>query len=331
MAPYAAVDHSSVSDTIPLVSVVIPVYNVTNYLPACLKSVANQSYSNLQIIVVDDGSNDGSDLICRQWESNDSRFTAVVQTNSGAAVARNAALDRVEGEWLLFVDSDDVVAPWHVEILLKTAIKTGSDIVVGGYRSFIENIDDGVLVAPECGFAVNKASAVLEMMLYQEGIDTSPWGKIYKWDCFSNVRFPNLKSSEDLATVYKAFLNANTAAVIQDCGYCYRQTAGSLSYSKNEEGSWRVARDLAIEVDGKYPQLRKACNSRRLSHAFHVLPMVKRDDIIDELWSEICATRRSVVRDSRARKKARAAAIASFLGKNAACSFSKIAHLKYSR
>lgn len=315
----------------PMVSIIIPIYNAASYLPSCLESVVDQSYGNLQIILVDDGSNDGSRDICKQWEKKDARITTIVQPNSGAAVARNTALDQVEGEWLLFIDADDIVMPWHVDVLLDTALEAGVDIVAGGYRTFFENVSDGVLISPKRDKVVDEASAILEMMLYQEGIDTSPWGKIYRWDSFSDVRFPNVKSSEDLATVYKAFLNATTAAAIKDCGYRYRHVAGSLSYSEKEEGSWFVARDLALEVESIYPNLRKACDSRRLSHAFHVMPLARRDDVIERLWGEILNTRISVVKDSRARKKVRIAAISSFLGKGATYRFSKIAHSKYSR
>ena len=114
----------------PLVSVIIPVYNVRAYLPQCLESVINQSYGNLEILIIDDGSTDGSGRICDQYAEKDERIRALHTENRGLASVRNLGLEQICGEYISFLDSDDWMELNTIETQLKAMIQTGSDIVV---------------------------------------------------------------------------------------------------------------------------------------------------------------------------------------------------------
>ncbi len=306
----------------PLVSVVVPVYNAMPYFESCIHSILAQTYENIEILLVDDGSTDGSGVFCDELEAQDARITVIHTDNCGVASARNRALEIARGEWLVFVDSDDIVESWHVEALLSEARGDGAEIALGGYR-LLEAEGPGRLLAPSSAQSPVPARRAIEMLMYQEGVDTAPWGKLFRADTFAKVRFPPLPSSEDLATVYKPLLKSSKVAIVRDSGYRYRVTTGSLSASKLEEAAWDVARTASEEILKNYPDLERACCCRRLSFAFHVMAQTQNSLVANELWHEIVATRGVVLRDKRARGKARAAALASFAGRSVALAIAR--------
>lgn len=122
-------------NTSSLISIIVPVYNVEPYLDECLHSIASQSYDSFEVIMVNDGSTDGSKGICERWRDSDHRFKLVNQNNSGVSAARNIGLDNALGDFICFVDSDDAVAPVFLESLIKN-MDSDTDIVECGYRKF---------------------------------------------------------------------------------------------------------------------------------------------------------------------------------------------------
>lgn len=306
----------------PLVSVIVPVYNAMPYLEQCIHSITAQTYENIEILLVDDGSIDGSGAFCDEFAASDTRIIAIHTDNSGVGLARNRALDVACGEWFVFVDSDDIVESWHVETLLNEALESSAEVALGGYR-LLERDSLAQLISPSSEQSPVSARRAIEMLMYQEGVDTAPWGKLFRADTFTKVRFPSLPSSEDLATVYKPLLNSTKVAIVRDSGYRYRVTAESLSASKLEEAAWDVARMASEEILKTYPDLERACCCRRLSFAFHVMSQTQDSLVMNELWREVITTRGIVLRDKRARRKARVAALASFAGKGIALAIAK--------
>ncbi|MBM6689136.1 glycosyltransferase [Collinsella tanakaei] len=302
----------------PLVTVIVPVHNAMPYLGACIRSIAGQAYTNMEIIVTDDGSTDGSGGLCDELAATDARITVIHRSNGGVGVARNCALAVASGEWITFVDSDDILEPWCVSTLLSAACASGAEAAMGGYRTIQKDGEPGGLVAPIEDRTSVSARRALEMLMYQEGVDTAPWGKLFRTDMFEGVQFPSLPSSEDLATVYKPLLKSAKVAIVRDSGYRYRVIAGSLSSSRREEAAWHVAREVADDILERYPELYKACSCRRLSFALHVMPQAQSPDVACALWNEVVATRGCVLRDGRARKEARVAALLSYAGKDIA-------------
>ena len=117
----------------PLVSVIIPVYNVSRYLLQCLDSVISQTWRNLEIIIIDDGSTDGSGRICDQYADRDDRIKVIHSPNRGLSAARNLGLENLKGQYIAFVDSDDLIEPHAIETLIRTALLTESHIVTAGF------------------------------------------------------------------------------------------------------------------------------------------------------------------------------------------------------
>ena len=298
----------------PCVSIIVPVYNAENYLVDCLDSILSQTFLDFEVLIVDDGSVDNSLSLCRDYQNSDSRFKIFSQENAGAAAARNFALDVCTGEWIAFLDADDLLANDSIERLLAAAESTNSDIALGGYGAFVSTPGNARYVIPDVNKTPLMPSEALAKILYQDGLDIAPWGKLFKRELFDGVRFPLLKSSEDLATIYKPFLKAHSVALIEDSGYRYRQVEGSLSYSIHESEAWEVMRNAAKDIVACYPELQLPCYCRRLSFAFHIF-LITNDPIVrKKTWNEILTTRKYVLCDSSARKKAKAGALVSFFG-----------------
>lgn len=300
--------------TVPLVSIVVPVYNAEKYLTDCLCSLVNQTLRDFEVLLIDDGSTDASLVICRSYAEHDGRIKVFTQKNAGAAAARNRALDEAVGKWVMFVDSDDYLETDCIERLLEAAA-SGADIVLGGYGAFAEGSDDLKFIVPDHTEMALLPSKALSKILYQDGLDIAPWGKLFLRTLFEDVRFPPLRSSEDLATIYKPFLKAHSVALILDSGYRYRLVAGSLSYSRHESEAWEVMRVASEEIVACFPELELPCNCRRLSFAFHVFLISDDPAVSKKTWDEIVSTRTTVLTDRTARKKARIAAAFSFIGR----------------
>ena len=186
-----------------LVSIIVPVYNVEQYLDACLCSIVNQTYGNLEIIIVNDGSTDSSGTKCEDWRNKDSRIRVIHEKNIGLSGARNNALDICQGKWITFVDSDDVVDKSYVEVLLELAQKYQVDVAqcesikLNKKKEFIE-IENGVMKSSE--------------FLLSKWFRVSAWGKIYKRKVFESKRYPLGRIHEDLALTYKIIYESEKVA-----------------------------------------------------------------------------------------------------------------------
>lgn len=190
----------------PLISVIVPIYNVECYLKTCIDSIVNQTYSNLEIILVDDGSPDKCPEICDEYEKNDSRVKVIHQDNGGLSAARNAGIDIASGEFLTFIDSDDFITKNYVELLYKGIVDFDADISIASFCTFtkedeleIQNIEfPFVEITREESFRRYGAlNAELSMPFI------SVCNKLYKKDFFASIRFPIGKLYEDAFTTYK--------------------------------------------------------------------------------------------------------------------------------
>ena len=210
-----------------LISVIIPVYNVEKYVRRCIDSVINQTYKNLEIIIVDDGSVDGSGKIVDDYAATDMRIIKMHKQNGGLSSARNAGLDIMNGAYVTFIDSDDWVDDRHIEILYD-ACKNGADVSTVGY---IETDSDGVK-AVYGGGAVYSGKQLYEDREYYFRTDSViAWGKLYKSECFENVRFPTGRVSEDVFTVYKAVYPYEKVSVLDSETYFYYKNDESITRS----------------------------------------------------------------------------------------------------
>lgn len=245
-------------DDEPLVSVVIPVYNVSCYLPQCLESVILQTYRNLEILIIDDGSTDDSGSICDRYVKGDDRIRVFHTPNKGIASARNLGLENVNGQYISFVDSDDWMGPHAIETLLRAAKRTGSDIVDARY--FVEYVGNTVNSTAGTKYSHTFQGEAI-MTAFAEGwIDNMVWNKLYRAECFTDVRFPVGRTYEDVAVVWKLLKNpadhAGTVTALSDELFHYRIRKGSISNNwtpQNTRDSW-IMYGTKFEILSDHPE-----------------------------------------------------------------------------
>lgn len=212
-----------------LVSVIIPIYNVECYLDRCLKSVINQTYKNLQIILVDDGSPDKCGEKCDYYAKQDNRIEVIHKINGGLSDARNVGIDNALGEWIVFVDSDDYISPQFVEILYDCAIKSECDIVQCKYDRFSDEIFEKKY--NECSH-INIIKSKDHLHNIDTATNTAVWNKIYRKTLFEKIRFPYGKIHEDVATTFKLVYLAKKICSIDYELYHYFINPNSITTSK---------------------------------------------------------------------------------------------------
>lgn len=225
------------------ISIVVPVYNVEPYLPFCLDSVCSQSYRNLQIILVDDGSTDQCPGICDAAAAKDERIQVIHKMNGGLSDARNVGMDIADGEFITFVDSDDWLGLHFVQDLYEACIGTGADIGIGNYvriasqpeqdkkcrklqNDFMEEMGD-----PQQWITLSSKESLTACYLSQKhGMNFTTWGKLYRTSLWKNhrVTFPVGRIHEDAFTTYKLFYYSGDTVYTDEVLYYYRQTEGSI-------------------------------------------------------------------------------------------------------
>ena len=207
-----------------LVSIVVPVHNVAEYVGECLESLRTQTYRNIEVIVVDDGSSDDSGAICDATGATDPRFKVVHQANAGLSAARNAGIEMAKGEWIAFVDSDDTVSPCFIEALLTP----GTNIS----QCMFTCDSDELVASPDLHCTAFKActgrEASLALQLDSTGAATVAWNKLYRASLFEGVRFPVGRQHEDEFVTYRLLWHAGSVAVCDAPFYFYRQRSGSI-------------------------------------------------------------------------------------------------------
>lgn len=243
-----------------MVSVIIPVYKVEKYLEQCLDSILNQTYSRMEILLVDDGSPDRCGEICDDYAGRDARVRVIHKTNGGLSDARNAGIEVASGSWLVFVDSDDYIHPQMIELLYRTAQREQAEIVWCGIAEVDE---EGVCadqaVQPGSLYEILKVETVLynrqeaERQFYtvknmQPCMVT--WNKIYAADLFrgrlGEIRFPKGKIYEDGYTTYRLIYAAERIATIPCRLYYYRQRSGSIM-NVNSHRTYEAALESGLE------------------------------------------------------------------------------------
>ena len=217
------------------ITVIVPVYNVENYLDKCLDSLVNQTYKNLEIIVINDGSIDNSGIICQEYAQKDNRIVYIEKENGGQSEARNMGLDRMTGSYVTFVDSDDWIELDYVEILYKKITEYQADIAVGNYYSFNET--EGMYYFHIFGDSYHEKVydnvSIFENLYESQEMKSfaliSVWGKLYKADLVKHLRFDIGKLGEDGYLNQKIYLLAEKTIYLNKGLYAYRQREGSSS------------------------------------------------------------------------------------------------------
>lgn len=244
---------SEVYQEMPLISVIVPVYQVKDYIDECLKSLLAQTYTNLEIILVDDGSSDGSEEICDKYVTVDARIRVIHQKNQGLSGARNTGMEISQGQYVAFVDSDDVTSPDYIMILYRILKEYQADIAVCAYLQGEASCDMSGKIGGLCRENMEKRAGYIshntdlevalmssEQMLRQwhgkyKKWETVVWNKLYRTNVLKGgggsvaIQFPLSKTNEDVMTSHLIVANARRIVLTTRELYFYRTRSGSIT------------------------------------------------------------------------------------------------------
>lgn len=212
----------------PLISIIIPVYKVEKYIHECLDSVLEQSYKNLEIILIDDGSPDNCPKICEDYAKNDKRIIVIHQKNQGLSAARNTGIKNSKGEYLAFVDSDDIVNPNYISYLHEALNDNCSEISFCNSISFSETI-------PAKDIFANQFCLINLKSVFNIENSMCAWGKLFHKSLFQDAQYPVGKIHEDEFIIYKLLHKANSITYCKVPLYFYRKNENSIMHNKNEK------------------------------------------------------------------------------------------------
>lgn len=315
-----------------MISVIIPVYNIAPYLSACVDSVLAQSCADIEVLLVDDGSTDGSGDLCDDYACRDARVTVLHQANAGPAAARNAALDIAQGEFVAFIDGDDVVHQRYIQCLLE-AISSSPEldivfvpyqIVDGNRRGDYNSSRLSATLPAHRRERVSQADEALLSMYYQRPWSNSSPCKLFRRSLFEGLRFPTaFRVYEDLYMMAQLYPRIRQMKWIDLPLYFYfKQASGTLnSLSICRSDAFDVLQTLEAQymVTGRKPLVR-AVRERRFAVAMNILRLLSRQPHTDaniamahRCWQHIKALRGESIRDRQARVKNRVAALLSYL------------------
>ncbi len=217
----------------PLVSIIIPVYNVEKYLDKCIESVTNQTLEDIEIILINDGSGDNSPKLCDKWAKKDSRVKVIHQENCGVSVARNIGIKIATSKYIAFIDSDDYISNKYIEKLFNEAQDSFADVVVCNFNRVTEKGD--VLNTDQCRVSkgVFNGIEICEMFSSIPVTFISPCFKLYKKDLFIDVKYPIGKINEDEAVAHRLIFPCEKVVIVEDVLYFYVNHDNSKNISSN--------------------------------------------------------------------------------------------------
>lgn len=245
----------------PLVTVIIPIYNGEKYLKRALDSVVNQTYNNIEIMLINDCSTDDSLTICKEYIDMDSRVHLINNDrNCGSGFGKNYGIEHESGDYFMFMDQDDYI---DVDIINTCVAHLTSDIDIVTFGYSDDDLGKGhdhyVLDKPY----IFSGEECVKKIFTKKNIDSNPWGKLYKKGLFHEIRFPLNTYYDDINVVYKVFLNANKVCITGTCGYAHMDNGESISGSCYKEKDWDFisqSERLIEEIGESYPHLSEYAN-----------------------------------------------------------------------
>lgn len=287
------------------VSVIVPVYNVKKYLNKCVESILNQTFKNYEIILVDDGSTDGSGKICDEYAGSCENIKVVHKTNEGVASARNRGLEESTGEMITFVDADDWIDRRYLEVLYRFMKTEKADLVISGGIDVLEQdrVDAEKRKKRNVtkGEVVSKSEAYRRILLCRQNISVVAWAKMYHKKLFKDVRYPAGKVSEDSGIIDKIIENCNKIVCTSYTGYYHLRRKGSLMHSKMSpayRAGMKNAERLWIFMKEKYPDIEDAAKIFYYSNCIQLVNFMVLDN--GEKYKRECKKiRRKILKEAK--------------------------------
>ncbi|MBR1796582.1 MAG: glycosyltransferase family 2 protein [Clostridiales bacterium] len=276
----------------PKISVIIPVYNVEKYLRKCLDTVINQTFSDLEIILIDDGSTDGGLSVCKEYESLDQRVHVYHKPNGGLSSARNYGIDKATGEYIGFVDSDDYISEDMYEVLYRNIITYNADISLCGlydiYNGIPQKVNNDHLVIEA------NAEETIKIVMESEITSVTAVNKLYKRELFDKVRYPEGKVSEDAFVIVDLLMECNKAVITSDQKYYYIHREGSITTLKFRPQHLHVLEAYEKNyrlIEKSYPSLIPIAKMRLCWAHFNVL-----DKLVFDNTEEYRETKNDIIK-----------------------------------
>lgn len=261
-----------------LISVIVPIYNLENYIDRCIKSIANQTYQNLEIILVDDGSTDGSREVCDKWEKTDKRIKCIHKVNGGLSSARNIGIDAANGDFIAFVDGDDWIDSSMYEILYTAIATTNGEIATCGMY-----LSDGKSKKKyRCVSKIQEydKKSVIKEILLDHSVDVSVCNKLYRKKVFESLRFPLGENNEDAAVALESIENVSRFVHVGVPLYYYFQREKSISHTydmKNLDDLYKHSLQIENSIRRDYPELEKYANVYVLNQIITIIKCLLKD------------------------------------------------------
>lgn len=304
-------------ESIQLISVIVACYNVEKYLSRCIESILSQTYKNIEIILVDDGSVDNTASICDSYASRYPNIRVVHQENKGQSVAKNVGLDLVKGEYLTFVDSDDTISTRYIEFLYNSLQKAKAEVAISTFKLVFEPYDIESLEYDMDKVVEMSGEESVEAMFYQDKFDTTAHCKLYKSELFDGIRCPVGVSYDDLPTIYRVLMRAKKVVYSNYPSYNYLVRNNSIEGSSFSEQKYQSMVSIVSQLEGDslLDGVRKATNCRIFSFIIRVFLSMPADHVErGKVWAKIKRLRWGVLFDANSRRKVKIAVVLSFLG-----------------
>lgn len=308
----------------PVITVVVPVFKVEQYLTFCVQSIIAQTFSDWELILVDDGSPDRCGEMCDAFAERDKRVRVIHKANGGLADARNAGTAAARGEYITYIDSDDWVARQLLERLLECAQKKQADVVICNRVKVAS--EQQVFSHGSEPVQVFSGPEAMEEMLYQTSFDTNAWGKLFRLELAQQFPYPKGRLYEDLFTIYKLLFFSKKVVYLPQMLYAYRINENSIMNRKFDVQNLDeldAADEIERFVEENCPEYLPAAKARKFSSYSQVLRWMRAvspadsqmEQIRERIWTYLKEYRVGMVMDRRARMKNRIAALCTLGGR----------------
>lgn len=247
----------------PLISIIVPIYKVEKYVTKCIETIMNQTYKNIEIILVDDGSPDNSAQICDEYAKKDNRIVVIHQKNGGLSNARNSGLNIAKGEYIGFVDGDDYISNDMYETLYNAIKENNAQMSICDFyivNEKEEELPNKVKTEIKEDIKIFNRQEAMREMLIDKNIRGYVWTKLFKKECFENLRFPEGRNYEDIAISIKCFEKTDKIVYINKQKYYYLQRENSIDHIKSEKNlcdALDVSYERYKNVKENYPELKE--------------------------------------------------------------------------